>query len=623
MGRGLSFLLAIVVGMALWLLCAANTGRAAPAVADTATWLEQADEAWPDDASRFGWLVTRLHQHEGQLSEVQRWHLKLLDTRRLLDDGDYTAVQPVLLDIIDHSGDKSLAVRATAALIRAKFLSRDYVGAYAMSNTLMASLRPDTNSLARLEGMGEVVRMLNREAVGQYDLAATYAQQMKVSLPSAAGQCYAQALQTQALLYAGKMKAADPAFQASIDRCLAAGAFRQADAVRLDLASEMIDEGRADQAIALLRRITPAIRQSAYVPYLASLPVTLAQAYLSLGHAALARQFALDSLAITGPDSPLWTVQAAYEVLYMAERKEGHAAAALRYYEKYDAQKTAAMDNAKAIALAYQTVRQQVVSERLKLDALSKANRILQLRQDLSHQAQRSSRLFNALLLTTLVFFVLALFWLWRSWTRFRWLARHDGLTHVYNREHFLAAAGRSLRQLSRGRVDACVLVLDLDRFKLINDTYGHAVGDQVLRSAAMIIGAELRTTDLFGRLGGEEFGILIPGCSCQQGLTVAHRILHALAAAPVQLESPHGSLQVSASIGLTCASSSSYMLHLLLSDADAALYQAKDGGRNQVMVDAAAMAGVRHDGRSPEQLRGSFIRQDRQASGGTEGGAG
>lgn len=574
--------------MAFFLLCTAKAGGASTDASPAATWFAQADDAWPDDTIRFRHILAQLHQHESQLSATQRWHLRLLDTRLPAGDGDYTRVEPILHDIIDHSGDVSLSVRATAALIRGKFFNRDYVSAYALANTLMTKLPEGIDPQARMEGMDEVIRMLNQEAVGQYDLALDYARQMKALLPSGKGQCHAKSLETQSLLYAGRLSSTSPAFQTAIDACLAAGESRQAIAVRLDLASAMIDEGHANQAIALLRSITPEIESGGYTPYLASLPITEAQAYLSLGDAAKARKFALESIAITGPDSPLWTVRAAYEVLYKAERKERHDAAALNYYEKYDAQKTAAMDHSRAIALAYQTVRQQVLSERMKLDALGKENRILQLSQALASQAQKSTRLFNALLLALIAFFALALLWLWRSWRRFRWMARHDGLTGAHNREHFLVEAERTLRRLHKTKVDACLVVLDLDHFKRINDTHGHAAGDQVLRSAATIIGRELRATDLLGRLGGEEFGILILGCTCDQGLEVANRIRLALATRAVTLDSD-ATVMMSASLGLACAASSTHTLRQLLIDADAALYRAKEGGRNQVVAHGRA----------------------------------
>ncbi len=580
--------LAVAAVMAASLLCMdARANTTSTDTAPVATWLAQADDAWPNDISRFRQLLAQLHQHLGQLSAAQRWHLRLLDTRLPIDEGNYAQAEPPLYDIIEHSGDRSLSVRATAALIQDKFFRRDYVSAYAWANTLMAELPSVTDPTARLEGMIRIVQMLNKGAVGQYDLALDYARQMKASLPSVKGQCYANALETQSLLYAGKLASTDPSFQAAIDTCVAAGESRQADALRLDLASEMVDEGLGGKSIAYLHSISSEIKTSGYTPHLASLPVTLAQAYMSLGDAANARKFALASLAITGSDSPLWTVQAAYEVLYRAEKSQGHDAAALNYYEKYVAQKTGAMNHAKAIALAYQTVRQQVVSQKMKLEALGKENSILQLRQALASQAQKANRLFIGMLLAITAFLVLATLWLWRSWRRFRWMAHHDGLTRMYNSEHFAVEAKRALRQLYTTNSDACLIVLDLDHFKRINDTYGHAAGDQVLRSAAMIVGRELRPDDLIGRLGGEEFGILMPGCSRDDGLEAANRIRQALASTPVVLD-PQTTVKVSASLGLASAASSGYTLRLLLGDADAALYRAKERGRNQVVVHVA-----------------------------------
>ncbi|MBE1161780.1 sensor domain-containing diguanylate cyclase [Dyella acidiphila] len=576
--------------MAALLLCMdAKSGTASVDNAQAEAWLTQADDAWSNNISRFRVILAQLQQHEDQLTSTQRWHFRLLNAQLLADKGDYAKAEPILHDIIDHSGDLPLSIRAMAALIRDKFLNRDYVSAYALANTLMAELPRVDNPQARLEGMEEVILMLDQTPVGQHDLALEYARQMKALLPSAKGQCYANALETQSMLYAGNLASTSPAFQAAIDRCLAAGESLQADALRLDQAYQMVDEGHADQAIAFLHSIAPEIEGTDYTPYLASLPVTQARAYLRLGDAVRARKFALDSIAITGPNSPLWTLQDAYEVLYQAEKKQGHDAAALAYYEKYAAQKTAAMDNAKAIALAYQTVRQQVLAAKMKAETLGKENKILQLSQALASQAQKSSRLFNALLLAVIAFFVLAMLWLWRSWRRFRWMARHDGLTRAYNREHFFAEARRALRQLHKAGGDACLIVLDLDHFKRVNDTHGHAAGDQVLRSAAMIVARELRPTDLLGRLGGEEFGILISGCLRDQGLEAANRIRNALATTPVMLDS-QVAVMVSASLGMACTANSSFTLRQLLIDADAALYRAKESGRNQVSIDTSEM---------------------------------
>jgi diguanylate cyclase (GGDEF)-like protein len=592
MGRAALLCLAGAAIMAAALACVGARATAALPDASTtfAALLTQADNAWPDDPSRFQRILAQLHQHEGQLSARQRWHLRLLDTRQPAAEGDYGKVEPVLNDIIDHSGDPPLSVRAMAALVRDKFLGHDYVGAYTLANTLMAELPGVGDPQARREGMIQVILMLNQETVGQYDLALDYARQMKALLPSGKGQCYAHALEAQSLLYAGKLTSTSPGFLRAIDACLAAGVIREADALRLDLASAMIDEGRAVRAIAFLRRIAPEIQATRYTPYLASLQVTLAQAYLSLGDVDGARKYALASVAIVGPHSSLWTLRVAYQVLYQAEKKGGHDAAALAYYENYVALQKAAMDDAKARALAYQMVRQQVLSRKMQVDALDKQNRILQLRQALARQAQKTSRLFIALLLAVVAFTTLAMVWLWRSRLRFRRMARYDGLTGVLNREHFFAEAEHVLQRLHRAKAGVCLVVMDMDHFKRVNDTHGHASGDEVLRQAVACCRRELRATDVCGRLGGEEFGILMPVASCEEGTGVVTRIRCALAARPVVLGNGTA-IMISASFGLAWSADAGHGLRPLLIDADAALYRAKNGGRNCVAVSAGGDA--------------------------------
>lgn len=566
----------------------AQATSAAAAAPSVAVLLAQAEDAKTNDQVRYRSILGQLHQREAGLSAAQRWHLRLLDAQQLSFDGDYGKADPLLYDIMDHSGDQTLLIRAMARLIQNKFSSHHYVDAYTLANTLMADLPKVADPTARLEGMDRVIIMLNGAAIGQYDLALQYAREMKATLPSAAAQCLADMGETNSLLYQGKLLSTDPRFRQAIDTCLAAGHPLSADSLRLNQASAMIDEGHAKRAIAFLHRIAPAIRENHYPPYLASLKVTLAQAYLSLADTVNARNFALTTTTMSGANSTLWILQAAYDVLYKAEKMSGHDAAALAYYEKYVALDKTAVDHARARALAYQMVKQQVLAKKLKLDALDKQNRILQLRHALAVQSQKTSRLYIALLLLAIVFITLAMFWLRRSQLRFRRLARHDGLTGVFNREYFFETAGHTLRRLHRTRAGACLVVLDMDHFKQVNDTYGHAAGDEVLRQTVAVCQQELRGSDVFGRLGGEEFGILMPTSTREQGIEIATRIRRSLAATPMVLN-PEITIMVSASFGLAWSADCGRTLRELLIDADAALYCAKDGGRNQVAVDTRA----------------------------------
>jgi diguanylate cyclase (GGDEF)-like protein len=177
-----------------------------------------------------------------------------------------------------------------------------------------------------------------------------------------------------------------------------------------------------------------------------------------------------------------------------------------------------------------------------------------------------------------------------RSQLRFKRLSRLDGLTAIYNRQHFMAEVERMLGQLEKRKGAACMAIIDLDHFKRINDTHGHAMGDEALRRMAAACQRHLRDADLFGRLGGEEFGILLADCPGGQGGLIASRILGAI---EQEVVVEHGGLAliVTASIGLASTDSCGYSLQRLCAEADAALYLAKAGGRNCVMVGARAGA--------------------------------
>lgn len=574
-------------------LCCIDASAASVRVSDPPTpamLLAQGDQLYLSDYHRFLGILKQLHQEEKQLTPAQHWHLTYLDALQRVYAAENAKATPLLHEIIEHSGAPSLSARATALLIQVDFLGRRYEQAYELAGTLIAELPGITDPDTRLSVLGKVVQMM--DSVGQFDLALKYAREIKASFPSAKGQCEGKLYETQSLEEAGKLGSDSPEYEETIDTCLAANQAVFANALRLDRAYNFTDEGHPERAIALLQQIAPSIREAGYQPHIAELPAYLAMAYVRQGNDTEARKSALAALALTAPGSTDFIVQAANQVLYQVEKRAGHDAAALSYYEKYSKGDKESADDAKLRALAYQEVKQEVLAKKMKLDALGKQNRILQLRQALAIQAQKASRLYIALLLVVIAFITLAMFWLRRSQLRFRRMARHDGLTGTFNREHFFDEAGRTLRRLHKARAGVCLVVLDMDHFKQVNDTHGHAAGDEVLRRTVLILRQELRASDVLGRLGGEEFGILIPACSREQGIEIVTRICRTLATTSMVLD-PQTTITVSASFGLAHRADSDCTLRQLLIDADAALYRAKDGGRNQVVVDTRAYAPV------------------------------
>lgn len=160
-------------------------------------------------------------------------------------------------------------------------------------------------------------------------------------------------------------------------------------------------------------------------------------------------------------------------------------------------------------------------------------------------------------------------------------LATTDWLTGVANRQHFLELAQQEFKRSWRYGKPMMVVMIDLDRFKDINDTYGHAMGDEVLRQAAKVCRGSLRDSDIFGRLGGEEFAAVLVEADLVEGRMVAERLREALAGLRLGLED--GGPVCTASLGLAQMCQQDQRLDDLLKRSSSALYKAKRSGRNLV----------------------------------------
>lgn len=165
--------------------------------------------------------------------------------------------------------------------------------------------------------------------------------------------------------------------------------------------------------------------------------------------------------------------------------------------------------------------------------------------------------------------------------------AQTDALTGLSNRRHFYELAEMELSRSRRYSVPMAVLMLDLDNFKLINDTHGHHAGDEVLQSFSQTCLRTLREIDIIARIGGEEFVVLMPETSSEQAFEAAERLRVALEESEVVMERGE-SLHFTVSIGVTCLCAADQNIDEVLKRADEAMYQAKHDGRNAVRMVAA-----------------------------------
>jgi two-component system, cell cycle response regulator len=182
-------------------------------------------------------------------------------------------------------------------------------------------------------------------------------------------------------------------------------------------------------------------------------------------------------------------------------------------------------------------------------------------------------------------------------------LSLRDPLTGLANRRHFMSALRREIASVARSGDSTLLLMLDIDLFKKVNDTYGHPVGDKVLQVVAEALGGCVRPKDTVVRYGGEEFAVILPDCHVTYGLVVAERMRETIQSLDIAV-SPSLSLNITVSIGGAYApNDASADPAEWIARADRELYKAKDAGRNRVSIDQPLLMAV-----SPEEKSQLFI---------------
>lgn len=572
-------------GMLLLLVMLTGVGAAAAAApaqtpADIAQLLARAENLKTSDNAGFVKLLQTLEGRSVELSDTQRWRLQALEGWQAAYSGENEKAKSLLEGVIKQSTDSNLRTRATASLIDVLGVGHHYQEAFEYLDRALDNLPQVTDRQARLPLLGEASQLLIE--AGQYDLAASYANQIIAESPTGRYSCIGRMLKVNAELHAGRAGVSKESFQDAISHCLDIGEKLAADTIRRDMVFLAMQQNKLDEALSLLQGNYEEVKGLGYPDLIAEYNVLLAQVYWKKNDGPMAQKYATAAVDIASKSDLADPLLTAYQLLYEIERQYGNLRDALAYHEKYVAADKEHLDDIREKALAYQIVKQQVEAKKVELDAVSKQNQILQLQQALDHKAVVTSRLYIALLLTVLASIALWLYRLKRSQLRFMRLARRDGLTGIFNRQHFVEETEQTIRYAAKSMRGACLILIDLDHFKNINDTYGHIAGDNALKRVVLICQQHLHSCDVFGRIGGEEFGILLPECTLIQALERAEQIRSAIQAMP---DDESGHIPITASFGIASTAHYGYDLRRLLVAADAALYRAKREGRNRVVV--------------------------------------
>ena len=569
------------------LACLLFSGVApAEAPEDTGKLLDYAYDIKTSRHAEFLEVLRRLEDRSGQMKAGELVYLRYLKAYESSYSGDYEHAIPPLTDVIAQAEDVALRFRATITLTNILALSAHYDDAYKRLNELLELQAQIPDKRSRLLGFGIAAILYNQ--AGQYDLALTYSDHWIAEDTDGTGACKGMYSKIEALYRSGKLQRDDVQVQQGIDACKKIGDPIYANLIRTFAANLSIDQERPADAIALLTANYAEVELTRYTRLTSEVDSILANAYLKSGDLAQARKYAQSAIDKSVRNEITKPLVDAYEVLYEVAKARGSPDVALEYHEKYAVADKGYLTDTTARTLAYQMVNQQVLDKKRQIDALTENNQVLQLQQEVAEKSEETERLYVLLLVSVLGFLVLWAYRTKRSQLRFQKLARRDGLTGILNRQHFMDEAKAVLEHCNRSGREACMILVDFDNFKTVNDTHGHVAGDVVLQSAVAVLQVHMRANDIFGRLGGEEFGILLPDCGLDTALQRAELLRVAIAGLT---RSETGiDFDVSASFGVTTTIETGYDLRQMLIHGDSALYRAKREGRNRVATFLATL---------------------------------
>lgn len=562
-------------------------GTAAAVADDADDQLLKADELKSVNYAQFESILEELGNRSDTLSRPQRQFLQYLIAWHSAYGGDYATAIPQLRQISEQGDEPNLRFRALATIVNTLGIARRYEESFARLEDMLKLLPQVTDPRAREQGL--LVAAFLYSEVGLVDLTVKYADQLIRENWGGRGLCRGGQARLAALYRSDRVTTIGPELDEVVDACTRVRDRLRANLARTDAARFLLRLGKHESAFALLDKYRQEVQDARYPPLVSLHEALLARAYREMGKPALVQEhatLAVDS-AIKGEFTE--SLVMAYRLLYVLARERGDLAAALDYHEKYAAADKGYLDEVSARQLAYERVKHESLASQLQIDALNKQNEVLQLQQALDKKAVEASRLYIALLLLVAAFIALFAYRTKRSQLHFMKLSQQDGLTGIANRPHFIRQADAALAAHRKTGTEVCAVLCDLDYFKSINDRYGHAGGDLVLKQVVAEIRRHLRANDIFGRVGGEEFGVLLPGCTLEAARERCEQLRAALDALKVRLDEHE--ITTSASFGIETTASCDYELRQLLANADAALYQAKDSGRNCVVAYDPSMA--------------------------------
>ena len=543
--------------------------------------IAKAEAARSSDPKSFQRILGQLEAQADIADEAQKDRIAYLKAYGLIFEGRAEAGISAAKALGERAKDSDLALRATLLTVNAYALNRQFTEGLRQLEQAMRQLPAVRSSEIRHQGLG-VAAVLNQQ-IGQYRQALDYADRILKESPDGRTRCLASQVQIESRQYLGLLVSDDGQIHGAIDQCIRQKEFAAANFIRIALARKWVDAGDAERAVGLIEKHLKEIERAKYPHLIAEAKAFLAEQSLEKGELSAAEAYARGVLSQSASVTSTLPLVKAYRTLYDVAERNGDTKGALSAYQSYAEADKAYLNEVKARELAYQIVRQETLQKTQQINLLDQQNQVLQLQRKVDQQAAQNTRLIVILLILLIASIGYWAFKIKRVQLSLKKMAETDALTSICNRHHFTIRAERALAECARNGEQAALIMFDLDHFKNINDRFGHGTGDWALKEVAEASKGFCRRIDVLGRLGGEEFAILMYGCDLRAAARVAEDCRVRLA--QIETRETGHVFAITASFGVTSSQHSGYSLAKLLSHADKQLYRAKHNGRNRVCV--------------------------------------
>ncbi|NMH59441.1 tetratricopeptide repeat-containing diguanylate cyclase [Alteromonas ponticola] len=552
---------------------------AASYAADYSALLKEADRFKSRDPKLFATKLETLRTDLAHFDAYEKDYFTYLDGYRIGFAGEPKIALQYYLRVIANTANIELKIKVLAAAINIQAIVRNYLAGYAQALTLL-ELLPQGNLNNRIEAYAILAIFYNQ--IDEFSLGLDASNKVLGLTDDARTLCFAQTTKLEANFNLGNIEQFDQV-NAAIEICERANEYAPASMNIVTKAKLLKQKGQVEAALEYLLSREQAVKKSRYPVAISSYEAELAELYWLTGDAVKAYQHANLSIQQSSGAGLYKSRIQAYETLFRYAESVGDESSALDTLKKLTETEKAFLDEAKVKQLAIQQAKIDAIEKANQIKLLDKENSLLKTEAVLARTEIENNRL---VIVTLFLLSSLVVIWLLVNRKMQRQLkqqAQTDELTGVPNRHHFSQLAASSLAYHKKTQQVLTLVVFDLDYFKHINDSYGHLIGDWALKAVIEAIQEVLREQDVIGRLGGEEFGILLPGCTLSKARSITEKCREAIEA--IDTSQSGEQFKITASFGIADTQVCGYTFETLYANADLALYKSKKEGRNRVFV--------------------------------------